>query len=476
MDCTFRTADAGQLDAQIRKCRDEFERMVERMTKPQSSQTLDQAERDVFAQVMQLGRGLLDLRVQAEGDGYVGPVVQGPDNAQRVLLDYRSVQYRSVFGPIGIRRAHYWNAGREGFCPLDAKLNLPAHKDSYLLMEWALRMGVVQSYDETREGLAQLLGLELPKRQLQQFAHRAGAAVQEFYESEAAPIGEAQGSVLVVSADGKGVPMKKAEPAQAPTRLSKGQKRQKKRMALVGAIYRTDPRRPQEKSEGIYDKEVFARLRERDGFGLQLKRRARRHQRQVRRKVFIADGQVSLWDLRRRHFPGYVEVLDWMHATEYLWKTAYLWLPESSPQAHAWVKRQQDRFARGEVKAVIREIRRRIRNGTIQGNAKVQSAGKIIGYFNRNRHRMRYDRYLRWGIPIGSGVVEATCKHLVKQRMEGSGMRWVVAGAQAILDLRGTYLSDHWGSFWTFHKANEARRLYGRCTSASPGSERAIAA
>ena len=158
-------------------------------------------------------------------------------------------------------------------------------------------------------------------------------------------------------------------------------------------------------------------------------------------------------------------ILDWMHASEYLWKAAYLWLPESSPEAAAWVERQQKRFREGGVKDVIREIRRRATDGTIRGKAKREAAQKIAAYYETNRNRMRYDRYRRMGLPIGTGAVEGACRHLVKDRMERSGMRWTVAGAQAILTLRGIYVSEHWERFWTCYRASEAQRLYGNAAA-----------
>jgi hypothetical protein len=164
-----------------------------------------------------------------------------------------------------------------------------------------------------------------------------------------------------------------------------------------------------------------------------------------------------------------------MHASEYLWKAAYLWLPESSPEAHAWVERQQKRFREGRVKDVIREIRKLARDGTIRGKARKEAAQKIAAYYETNRDRMRYDRYRRMGLPIGTGAVEGACRHLVKDRMERSGMRWTVEGGQAILTLRGIYVSDHWERFWSWYRASEAQRLYGRTAGVKAPVVRAAA-
>jgi hypothetical protein len=83
-------------------------------------------------------------------------------------------------------------------------------------------------------------------------------------------------------------------------------------------------------------------------------------------------------------------------------------------------------------------------------------------YFEGNRDRMKNDEYLAAGYPIGSGVVEGACRHLVKDRMERTGMRWLPSGAQAMLDLRATYLNGEWDAFWKFHMLQEDQRLYGK--------------
>jgi hypothetical protein len=304
--------------------------------------------------------------------------------------------------------------------------------------------------------------LEIPKRQLEAVAGDAGAAGRTFYDQKQAPQPKKEGPILVVEADGKGVPMKKEAPVEQIKRLTKGQKRDKKKMAWVGVVYTTERRRGEPDDPAPVGKEVFAELEQRETFAQELFARAQAREATVKKKAFLGDGQRDNWEFRKQYFPGYEEVLDWMHASEYLWKAAYLFLPESSPEAHAWVERQQKRFREGEVQKVIREIQRLAHDGTIRGRARREEARKIVAYYQSNRKRMRYDRYRRRGLPIGTGAVEGTCRYLVKDRMERSGMRWTVAGAQAILTLRGIYVSDHWARYWAWYRASEAKRLYGK--------------
>ena len=92
--------------------------------------------------------------------------------------------------------------------------------------------------------------------------------------------------------------------------------------------------------------------------------------------------------------------------------------------------------------------------------SKSKQLSAVIGYLERNRRFMRYDKYLAAGFPIGSGVAEGACRHLVKDRMELTGMRWRIPGAQAMLNLRAVYLNGDWDAFQHHRIRAERRRLY----------------
>lgn len=455
-------ATVGEERQDKEKVRERMEALLAAVIKPTKGQTLDDVEREVFAGVLEIGRLMLGSRLAVEAAQDTATQIVAGDGQVLPYHSRKEIVYRSVFGEVKVDRAYYWKAGcAQGYSPLDARMNFPRRKDSYLLQEWALRMGVSESFDRTQEGLKELLKIEVPKRQLETYARETGEGGREFYDKKEAPQPKEKGPLLVAEADGKGVPMKKSVPAETVKRLTKGQKRDKKKMAWAGVVYTTAPRRGENKAPRPLGKEVFAEIARRERFGQELFDRAADRQEGVRRKAFLGDGQREIWEIRKEYFPDYEEILDWMHASEYLWKAAHLFLPESSPKALAWVERQQKRFRHGGVKDVIREIEKLARDGTIRGKQKQEMARKIANYYRHNRHRMRYDRYRRLGFPIGTGAVEGTCRYLIKDRMERSGMRWTVNGAQAILTLRGIFVSEHWQRFWEWYRASEAERLYG---------------
>src|SRR5207247_1987278 len=105
-----------------------------------------------------------------------------------------------------------------------------------------------------------------------------------------------------------------------------------------------------------------------------------------------------------------------------------------------------------------------------------QAVRRTVGYYQRNLPYMRYDDYLARGWPIGTGVVEGACGHLVKDRMQQAGMRWTQPGAQAVLDLRAVRLNGDWDAYWQFHRQERHQRRYGAATPLpAPAEDQALA-
>ena len=110
---------------------------------------------------------------------------------------------------------------------------------------------------------------------------------------------------------------------------------------------------------------------------------------------------------------------------------------------------------------MIGGLRRLLKNSELRGE-KRRTVTACIRYYENNRDHMRYDEYLAAGYPIGSGVAEGACRHLVKDRMEQTGMRWTPSGAQAMLHLRAIYLNGDWKAYMDYRIEAEQEALYGR--------------
>ena len=186
----------------------------------------------------------------------------------------------------------------------------------------------------------------------------------------------------------------------------------------------------------------------------------------IRARVALTDGAESLQQHMITAFPEHTLILDIIHASEYLWATATGLLGETSPLRTPWVAMKLDLLLTGQVGRLIAQLTAEATSATWTETQRT-AIQRTIGYYVRHRAYMQYDRYLAQGWPIGTGVVEGACGHLVKDRMEQAGMRWTQDGAQAILDLRAVRINGDWDAYWQFHRQQQHHRLYGAAPPAA---------
>jgi hypothetical protein len=177
----------------------------------------------------------------------------------------------------------------------------------------------------------------------------------------------------------------------------------------------------------------------------------------ILQRVALSDGAEALQQPLMTHVPEYILILDSIHATEYLWDTATALLGKTHPQRTAWVRAYLAPLLAGQTNAVITALEAEGHDPTHTA-AQRQTVRRMVGYYRRNRPDMRYDEYLAHGWPIGTGEVEGACWHLVKDRVEPSGIRWTTGGAQGVLDLRAVRLNGHWDVYWPFHRQHPTFR------------------
>ena len=187
---------------------------------------------------------------------------------------------------------------------------------------------------------------------------------------------------------------------------------------------------------------------------------------------------MGLWRLALLVLAGATFILDFFHASEYLWKVACLFHAEGSEEAKAFVRHHLRMLLEGKVGYVIGGLRQMLtKHGKTLNAVQRKILQTAINYYQRNRTYMHYEEYLAAGYPMGSGAVEGACRHLVKDRMEGWGMRWTLPGAEAVLKIRAVQLNGDWDSSWQFHMQQEAcRRFSPRRWAELPSSHRSKAA
>ncbi len=481
---------ASNVDPIVQQIQQDFQALLTYVTGPQShTLTAATVELTLFRRLLAVGAALLRLFFLTR-TALRPPAPQlAPAQPPLPYHDRRPVSYYSVFGKLAVARHYFYAAGVGGCCPVDAALSLPPRCYSDLLREWAGYDGTDGAYRETATTLERILGLDLSIQALETIVQDDAADVIAFYAQPPDPAAPAPlGSILVAQADGKGVPM--VQPASAPPslRLGKGQKRTKKKEAIVTSLYTIAPyvRTPQEVLAALLhelrpadpaqrpcpvQKELRATL---DGKAIAVTRLAQRaalrEGAQIRDRVALTDGAEALQEKMLTHLAAYTLVLDIIHASEYLWDAANALLGETHPERTPWVRTHLAQILHGETDAVIASLEQTASAAGLSA-AQVQALHKTIGYYRRNRAYMRYDVYLARGWPIGTGVVEGACGHLVKDRLEQAGMRWTHEGAQAMLDLRAVRLSGDWDAYWRFHRQQQHERLYGSATAASGSVE-----
>jgi hypothetical protein len=465
----------------VPQIRAEFERLVTYVTAESQEHTAYTVELALFRRLLALGRMLLRLFFATRASTRPeAPTL--PDGSRMVYHERRTVRYVSVFGPLRLARHYFTATGQGGACPLDAALSLPEHSFSDLVREWASYGNTDGAYRESQTTLERILGLTLSVQSLEQHAAADAVDVEAFYAREPAshaPV--AAGSILVLQADGKGVPLIQP-PSDPPVRRQAGQVRSGKKEAVVTCVYtiacyrrsaqevaaallkeeRAEP--PRARPRPIL-KEQHATLEGKDvAFTRLAERAAAREGGHIQHRVALTDGSEALQTQMLTRFPQHTLILDIIHVSDYLWEAASALVGEAEAKRRRWLRPKLEQLLEGKTSEVIAELEEAA-TAPRRTRSQRKALERTIGYYRRNQPYMRYDHYLAQGWPIGTGVVEGACGHLVKDRMEQAGMRWTKAGAQPILDLRAVRLNGDWDVYWQFHRQQQHQRLYGTGTA-----------
>ena len=383
---------------------------------------------------------------------------------------------KTVFGPVQVVRMGYSRLGSPSLYPRDQTLALPARSFSYELQRRLVKAAVQNPFHEAVEALAELTGVSVSKRSLEELLPDAAQDFDAFYRERSPE--PATGSILVAAIDSKGIPLVKPFAEQPPLRLSKGQKANRKRMATVATVFTRAPwvRTPEQVVESLFrtrltpadsptpprpeNKRVWASLLKDKSVGIEevAQEMQRRDAEGARTRMALTDGERALQILVAQTL-AVTLILDLVHVLEKLWKAAYVFHAEGSLEAELWVLDHTFQILFGQVRQVVKGLRQSVTKRKLVGT-KRQTLQAVADYLYRNRARMRYDEYLAHGWPIASGPVEGACKNLIKDRMERSGMRWTEGMAEAIVQLRAIYLSGDFDRYWTFHIEKDQQRLY----------------
>jgi hypothetical protein len=485
-------AYAVQVTTAFDQSRERFETVLAWLSGPESAglthaeleDHLQVASREVFCQLLQ---DHLDLRAQRE------PRLVKVTDADQVSRDTleagRARTLATVFGDVRVQRLAYRAHGRGDLHPADAELNLPAERHSHGLRRLAAVEATRGSFAEAARSIEQATGQRLGNRQVEQLTQRAAVDFDGFYATRSQPLCEA-GDALVLSCDGKGVVMRPAalRPATAKaatsrklvTRLSKGEQRHRKRMAEVGCVYDCAPA-PRTPADILPAPDQVAppgcsRPRARGKWlvasitadaaqviGQVFDEATRRDPDHHRSWIALVDGNNH--QLQRVHAEAHARgvevtvVVDFVHVLEYLWRAAWCFFAEGDPAAETWVHDHARSVLHGRASIVAGAIRRKATRNHLDP-AKRKPADTAAAYLLNKKPYLDYPTALAAGWPVATGVIEGACRHLVQDRMDRTGARWGLVGAEAVLKLRALRSNGDFDAYWAFHLAQERQRVH----------------
>ena len=457
--------------------------------------TLDEVEREQEKRGREVQRRLLQAHMDERGPGDVGRAIEVLEGKGRKKRARRHGERRwhprkvlTIFGALTVQRLAYHAKEAASVHPLDEQALLPERAFSYEVQRRLVVAMVQGPYDEALGRIHETTGLDVSKKTAEDILRDAARDFDAFYagRNRSLPPPSKTGLILVAGVDCKGVPMLYEEDLRVVTR-GKDERDNKKRMATVAAVFTQEPRvrTPESVAESLFrkrpclvpkddeaprwpgpeHKRVWASLLKTkdEVFAEVVHEVNQRDPKAEKILAVVTDGERALQLRTARELVRSIQILDLMHALERLWTCAHCFHPTGSAAAEEWVKVRTLEILRGKVSQVVKGVRS---SATKQGlSPKRRDKIKVAtAYLLKNKRRMKYDEYLRLGLPIASGSVEGACKNIVNDRMERTGMRWALntenATSEPMLRMRAIYLSGDFDEYWQFHLRRERERLY----------------
>lgn len=462
-------------------------------TKKSKAMSHSEIERVIKQEGRELLRRLMEDHIALRGEGDVGESVQGSDGVDRNHKSSKERGLTSIFGKVSVARKGYSQREKRILFPKDAILNLPKESHSHEFQKLSAQEISKGSYDETCVTVEENTGVKLGKRQAEEIAQRAAQDFDNFYEEVSRAESESSQArdFVVLTSDGKGIVMRREDLREATRkrakekshklkhRMTKGEKKNAKRMATVGAVYYLD--KHERSAEDIVGelssvrlvkkkprpraiaKRVWASLEksQKQVIGDIFAEALRRDPEQSKLWLYLVDGEKNqIKEIKKQAKAQGIEVtiiLDLIHVIEYLWKASRVFHAETSHECEAWVHRHLLAILRGRSSRVAGSMRRSATMLKLS-KKKREAVDKCANYLQNNAPYLRYDKYLVAGYPIATGVIEGACRHLIKDRMDLTGARWSLKGAEAVLKLRSLRSSGDFNQYWDYHEFQEYQR------------------
>jgi len=414
---------------------------------------LESLEIHIRSSMHHVGSIVLEKLLNSDSGEYRGRTLPCKKGHEFEFKEYRNKELLTVLGPVEVKRAYYYDqVCKKGCCPKDTALDIVGTSFSPGVRRIMGRVGAYRPFGLGHEDIKEMAGIWVDAKEVERVSHQLGGEVEGFYKKEAdrslsgkiVPLRSVP--MIYICIDGTGVPVLKAETAN---RQGKGEDGQAKtREAKLGCVFTQttlDGKGYPIRDEGSTS--YVGVIETAQDFGVRMYSEAVfRGMERAKRVCVIGDGAAWIWNIADEHFYGAIQIIDLYHAREHYWNVAKAIFGCDRGKIGFWAEKRRKELDRGEVEQIIEAIRQ-LSPVTEEGEALLE---REIGYFDKNKERMRYSDFRSQGLFVGSGVVEAGCRTVIGQRLKQSGMHWTVRGANTIIALRCCILSNRWEDFWEY--------------------------
>jgi hypothetical protein len=449
-----------------------------------------QFEKDLLVRVAVLGCCLIRLFLTARHERLdVQPYL--PEDAYRLGDGYTERALKTFYGEVTYGRQYVqarWGGG--GFFPLDVALGLTRDRLTPWVMQWVARLATRMSFRAARMTCRAVLNWAPATETIEQVVLGMGRQAAAFMDQQPAASAEhPDGDVLVIEIDGKCPPTATEQelakrrgkrpprhPRACPCgcqrhrgrarrerrgskkRRKRGDKSKNGREAVVVVMY-TLRRGTDGRLHGPRNKKLYATFAGRKAAAQWARAQATRRgfgPETTKTVQIVLDGAKSLKDNLQPLFPQAIFTLDVCHVVEKLWALGRHYHKEGSAELAAWVEEFKELVYGGRTKTLLKRLRLLRDQVPTRGpgtKGRRRALAQLIGYVRPRQRMMRYAHWMDQDLVIATGQVEGAVRHLVGERLDCSGMRWVRGKAEAVLHLRCIELNGDWEKFdsW-FHR------------------------
>ena len=396
---------------------------------------LESLEIHIRSSMHHVGSIILGKLLSSDNGDYRGRTLPCEKGHVSEFKEYRDKELLTVLGPVKVNRAYYYDQEcRKGCCPKDTVLDIVGTSFSPGVRRIMGRVGAYRPFGLGHEDIKEMAGICVDTKEIERVSHQLGEEVEVFNKKETAL--SLSGKVIPIESvpkmyiciDGTGVPVVKAE---TMNRKGKGEDcHAKTREAKLGCVFTQTT--VDEKGHPVRDEastSYAGAIETAEVFGNRIYAEAvYRGLERAQKVCVIGDGARWIWNIADEQFYGAIQIIDLYHAREHYWNAARVAFVFDKAKIKSWTDKRRKELDQGKVEEVIEAIRQ-LSPSTEDGKEVFE---REVGYFEKNKDRMRYNDFRKQGLFVGSGVVEAGCRTVIGQRLKQSGMHWTVRGANNI--------------------------------------------